>query len=107
MIVQMSIIASTYTFCWLSYSVIIQLVTVNLISLSDYYISTFIIFVPYVPSLLTPFICFHIISKAFKFDMIKRIIHYCFPRLQSNVHPQNQNRILNPPKNLIKKTSPV
>jgi hypothetical protein len=113
MILQLSIIATTYTLCWLPYTIILQLITVGHISLVNYYVSRFIMFIPYVPSLLTPFICFHTISGQLKFDVIKRIIRYCFPRHQWNVHPQNtlitqnQNFILNPTKIFIKKPSSI
>jgi len=63
------------------------------------------IFDPYLPSLLTPFICFHTISGRIKFDIVQRIIHYYFALRQSTVNPQNtlptQNR--NPIKFFIQK----
>ncbi len=89
MILQMSTIASTYTLCWLPYTIILQLVSINRVSLNNYYISTSMIFDSYIPSLLTPFICFHTISGRLKLNVIKTIIQYCFPRRQSIVHPQN------------------
>lgn len=105
MIVQMSIISSTYTFCWLPYTVILQLIVANSLLLSDYNISRIMIFIPYVPSLLTPFICFHTLSDKLKLNFIKTTLHCCFPHRQSLIHPQNtimtQNRNLNTTKKII------
>lgn len=96
MIVQMSTIAETYTFCWLPYAIPLQMISVDASLLSDYYISRFLIFIPYVPSILTPFICFHTISGRLKLDFIKSIIRYCFPHRQTLVHPQNSLITQNP-----------
>jgi hypothetical protein len=87
MIVQMSTIASTYTFCWLPYRIILQLATINRILLGNYYISMCMIFDSYIPSLLTQSICFHTISGRIKFDLLQRIFRSYFPLQQATVKP--------------------
>ena len=89
MIIQMSTIASTYVFCWLPYTIILQLSSINVVSLGDYSTLSYMIFDSYVPSLLTPFICFHTMSGEMKFHFLQRIIRYFFPHRQVRIHPQN------------------
>ena len=93
MIVQMSTIAATYTFCWLPYAILLQLISVNYSLLNDYHISRYMIFDAYVPSLLTPFICFHTIVGKWKWHFRQRILRYCFSQRQTLIHPHNHNNI--------------
>lgn len=96
MIVQMSSIAMTYTFCWLPYAILLQFVSANYLLLNDYHISIYMIFDAYVPSLLTPFICFHVIFGKLKMDFRLRILRICFPQRPTMVHPQNHQTIATP-----------
>ncbi len=113
MIIQMSIIATAYTICWLPYTIVLHLVTANIIPLGDYYVSRFVLFDPYATSLLTPFICLHTIFGMLKFDNIKRIIRFCFSHRRNTVQPrttvmtQNQNRITNQTNNCARRISPI
>ena len=88
MIVQMSVIAGTYTICWIPYTVIAHLGTANVISFNDDTVAAFVNFAPYISSLLTPFICLHTVSERLKFELLKRMIHFCFPRWKNRVNVQ-------------------
>lgn len=96
MIVQMSTIAATYTFCWLPYAILLQFISVNYLLLNDYHVSRYMIFDAYVPSLLTPFICFHMIFGKLKSHFRPRILQICCPHRQTIIHPQNPNTIATP-----------
>ncbi|CAF0813216.1 unnamed protein product [Adineta steineri] len=109
MIVQMIIIAGAYILSWLPYAIILQLATINLISLTSDTTVEYMVFDSYVTSLLTPFICLHTISERLKLDIIKRIIRLCFVQRQNTVHVQtalattNQCRTAKPPNILPQK----
>lgn len=95
MIVQMSTIAATYTLCWFPYTILLQLISTNYVLLNDYYISRYMIFDVYVPSLLTPFICFHVIFGKVKLNCRQRIFGHYFSQRQTTIHPQNHQNITN------------
>ncbi|UJR27395.1 hypothetical protein I4U23_008685 [Adineta vaga] len=101
MIIQMTVIAITYTISWIPYTVIIHLASAELLSLGSDPIASFMIFLPYIPSLLTPFICLYTISERLKFNTMKQIIYFCFPHRKNVVHVRttviipNQNHTAN------------
>ena len=87
MIVQTSIIAGVYTICWLPYAILLQLAINELISFSTPDIGRFFAFVPYMTSLLTPFIILHTISGWRNLGLIERMKRHFFPRRQRVVQP--------------------
>ena len=95
MIIQMVLISGAYIICWFPYAIILQLVLDNQVSLDDSITTRFLIFTPYITSLLTPFICFYTTSTWLKLYIIKQINRYCFPRRQNLIHPfiPNPSRI--------------
>jgi hypothetical protein len=63
MIIQMSIIAGTYTICWLPYTIILQLLLNEIFTFSNAILTRFLIYTPYVTSLLMPIIVFHTVPE--------------------------------------------
>ncbi|UJR21526.1 hypothetical protein I4U23_024611 [Adineta vaga] len=87
MIIQTILICGVYTICWFPYVILLQLVSNNLISLNDLNVSRFLIFAPYITSLLVPFICFYTICTPLKSFIIKQMNRYCFPHREiSYIH---------------------
>jgi hypothetical protein len=87
MIVQTSIIASIYIICWLPYTLILQLLINNLLSFSNSNIVQFLTIVPYLTSLVTPFIVFHTIRRQINLRIMERIKRRFFPQRQEVVRP--------------------
>jgi hypothetical protein len=87
LIVQTSMIASVYTLCWLPYTIILQLVINNVLSFSDSIINEFLVIVPYLTSLLTPFIVIHTIRREMNLGIMERIKRRLFPQHQGIVQP--------------------
>jgi hypothetical protein len=91
MIIQMISIAGAYTICWFPYVIILQLISTNQVSLSQVNKEQFMIFGPYITSLITPFICLYTISTNLKLNLIKQITRYLFRGRQARVHPHLGN----------------
>jgi hypothetical protein len=87
MIVQTSMIASVYTICWLPYTILLELLLNNLLSFSEPHINRYLTIVPYITSLLTPFIVFHIIRRHTNLGIVERIKRRFFPQHQGIVRP--------------------
>jgi len=87
MILQTSAIASVYTICWLPYTIILQLVENHLLSFSNPSITQFLVVVPYVTSLITPFIVFHTIRRQANLRIMQQIKRRLFPQRQGTVQP--------------------
>jgi len=89
MIVQTSMIASIYTICWLPYTLILQLLINNLLPRNNPHIAQFETIVPYLTSLVTPFIVFHTIRRPINLGIMERIKRRFFPQRQGIVRPVN------------------
>jgi hypothetical protein len=87
MIVQTSTIAGAYIICWLPYTILLQLALYNLLSFEDPDVNRYIAFVPYITSLLTPFIVLHTISGEMNLGLIERMKRRFFPQHQGAVGP--------------------
>ncbi|CAF2834004.1 unnamed protein product [Rotaria sp. Silwood2] len=79
MIIQTSIIAGAYIMCWLSYSIILQLLVNGILSFFDPNVALFFIYGPYITSLLTPFIVQHTIPGWMNRKMMNQIKLLFFP----------------------------
>jgi hypothetical protein len=90
LIVQTTGIASVYTICWLPYTIMLQLVINNILSLSNPDVGRFFTIAPYMTSLLTPFIVFHTIRSQVNLGIMERIKHRFFPQRQGVVQPVNK-----------------
>lgn len=89
MIVQTSTIAGVYTICWLPYTIVLQLYVNNVISLANRDISRFFTIIPYMTSLVTPFIVFHTIQKPLNLVITEEIKRRFCRRQQTVVQPVN------------------
>jgi hypothetical protein len=99
MIVQTSIISSVYILCWLPFTIILQLLTNNILSFANPNIIRYFAVVPYMTSLLTPFIVFHTIRKPLPIGIMERLKRRLFLRRRNTVQPANNfvAQQLNPP----------
>ncbi len=89
MILQTSIIASVYIVCWLSYTIVLQLLINNIISFTNPDSGRYFAIVPYMTSLLTPFIVFHTIRRPVNVGIMQRLKRRLFPQRQGVVQPIN------------------
>ncbi len=89
MIVQTTGIASVYTICWLPYTIMEQLSNNNILSFLNPDVNRFFTIVPYMTSLLTPFIVFHTIRTQMNLGIMERIKHRLFPQRQGAIRPVN------------------
>ncbi len=89
MILQTSIIASVYIICWLSYTIVLQLLINDILSYANPDIDRYLSIVPYMTSLLTPFIVFHTIRRPVNVGIMQRIKRRLFPQRQNIVQPAN------------------
>ena len=87
MIMQTSTIAGAYTICWLPYAILLQLAFYNILSFEDPNVNRYVAFVPYVTSLMTPFIVLHTISGEMNLGLIERMKRRFFPQRQRAVGP--------------------
>jgi hypothetical protein len=87
MIVQTTIIAGAYSICWLPYAIILQLTLNYLLSFFNPDVNRFFAFVPYMTSLLTPFIALHIISGRPNLRLMEEIKRRFFPQRQGAIQP--------------------
>jgi hypothetical protein len=99
MIVQTSIISSVYILCWLPFTIVLQLLTNNILSFANPNIIRYFAVVPYMTSLLTPFIVFHTIRKPLPIGIMERLKRRLFLRRRDIVQPANNfvAQQLNPP----------
>ncbi|CAF1452318.1 unnamed protein product [Adineta ricciae] len=89
MIIHTSVISGAYIICWLPFSVILQLSVNGITSFNDYNISQFLIYGPYLTSLLTPFIVQQTIPGWANRHMLHVVKKYLFPARQIIVQPEN------------------
>jgi hypothetical protein len=87
MIMQTSMIASVYTICWLPYAIILQLFIDNRLAASDPLTGRFLTIVPYMTSLLTPFVVYHTVQRPRNPRIIERMKHHFFSQPQGIVRP--------------------
>ncbi|CAF0870015.1 unnamed protein product [Adineta steineri] len=87
MIVQMSIIAGTYSICWLPYTIVLQLDIAGIVPFFDPNMGRFLALMPYITSLLTPFIILHTMHDETNLALVERIKHRFFPRRQQKIRP--------------------
>ena len=87
MIVPTTAIASIYTICWLPYTIILQLLTNNALSYFNGDIIRYLTIVPYMTSLLTPFIVYHTVRRATDMGIIQRLKCFLFWKRQVTVEP--------------------
>ncbi|CAF0813233.1 unnamed protein product [Adineta steineri] len=87
MIVQMSIIAGTYSLCWLPYTIVLQLSLSHILSSNEADINRFLAFIPYITSLLTPFIILQTIHDEINLALMERIKRRFFPQRQQKIRP--------------------
>jgi hypothetical protein len=89
MIIQTSVIAGVYIICWLPYTILLQLLINNIVSFFNPDLARYFAIVPYVPSLLTPFIVLHTIRRAVPVRIVETLKHHIFPQRQGLVQPMN------------------
>jgi heme exporter protein D len=87
MIVQTSMIAGAYTICWLPYTIILQLIVNKVLLSSDSSITLFLACIPYITSLLTPFIVFHTIRSQVNLPIVELIKRRFLPQRQGMIRP--------------------
>lgn len=89
LIVQTSVIASVYSICWLSYTIILQLALNDIVSFSNADIARFLAVLPYMTSLLTPLIIYHTVRRPTNAGILERLKRLFVPQRQGIVHPIN------------------
>ena len=87
MILQTSVIATVYSLCWLPYTIILQLLTNNVLPFSNPDITRYLAIVPYITSLLTPFITYHSIRRTTDLRIVQRLKYLFLYRGQVLVVP--------------------
>jgi len=87
LLVQTSIIASIYIMFWLPYTIILQLIFSNILTFSTPHINQALAILPFMTSLLTPFIIYHTIRKPFNVNLIEQLRQMISFRQQVAVRP--------------------
>lgn len=87
MIVQTSVIAGVYSLCWLPYTIILQLLSSNVLPFNNPDITRYLAITPYITSLLTPFITYHTVRRTTDLNMAQRLKYLLLCRRQILVVP--------------------
>lgn len=91
MIIHTILICGAYTICWFPYAVLLQLTMNNLVSLGDPHVARFMIFAPYVTSLVTPLVCFYTTTTELKLFISRWVHRYFLRRRQRRIVARVKN----------------